>query len=112
MQQSAPTSFVTTTQDDLKALAERISEADPRAAQRLKMLSEALVIQPASGSSTGPSTIAWASRNVHEIIDIDTIIERVREQGSHLAVNWLELARNVLIILPLTFTWFGISQAV
>jgi hypothetical protein len=112
MQQSTTTSFVTTTQDDLKSLAGRINESDPLAAQRLTMLSEALANQSASGSSTGPSTTSWASRNVHEIIDIDTITERVREQGSNLAINWLELIRNVLIILPLTLTWFGISQAV
>jgi hypothetical protein len=109
MQQAIPPDFVTTTQDDLQALAGHIRDVDPLAAKRLTMLSEALVNQP---NSTGPSTTSWASRNVHEIIDIDTITERARGKGSSRFVNRMELLRNVLIVLPLTLTWLGISQAV
>ncbi len=109
MQQGAATSFVTTTHDDLKALAGRISTVDPLAAQRMTMLSDALV-NPTSSAS--PSAISWASGDVHEIIDIDTVTERARGQGSNRIISLLEWLRNGLIILPLALTWFGISQAV
>src|SRR5215469_5279800 len=105
MQQVVPADFITTTRDDLDALADHIKDIDPLAAKRLTMLSEALDNQPGSGSATGPSTISWASRNVHEIIDIDTITERAVRHGRNRAINWVELIRNVLIILPLTLTW-------
>ena len=59
MQQITTASFVTTMQDDFNTLAQRISEVDPRASQRLKMLSEALVNQSISRSATGPLTTSW-----------------------------------------------------
>jgi hypothetical protein len=112
MQQGTTASFVTTTQDDLKALAARISTVDARAAQRLTMLSEALANPASLGSSGSPSATSWASGDIHEIIDIDTITERARGQGSNRLISVLEWFRNVLIIAPLALTWFGISHAV
>jgi hypothetical protein len=104
MQQTAPQDMVALTSAHLKELSERVQTIDPLAAQRLAKLSEALG-KPVEAA-------AWANGDVRQLIDIDTITERAKGQGSNRFINTLEWLRNVLIVVPLALTWFSISQAV
>src|SRR5713226_8317366 len=90
---------------DLGELADKIKDRDEKAASRLRALGEAV--------GGGSNADAWATTDIHQMIETDAIVERYkRQQKPDKIVVRLELARNTLIFGPLIVTWYGISQAV
>jgi hypothetical protein len=95
---------VTEVRTNLEAVANRVASTDEKAALRLRSLSRAV--------GGGSYADAWAASDVHQLIEPDQIIERLKNQHAKEGViTWLEWIRNSLIFAPLVVTWFGISQA-
>ena len=94
-----------TTVADLNDLAGRVQPSDPRAASRLRDLAEAV--------SGGADADSWAVSNLFQIINPDKIVaDHVNHLASEEWARWMELGRNVLVLLPLAITWIGIAWAV
>lgn len=91
--------------NNLEALAIKLESSDPNAALRLRNLSRAV--------DNGPNADAWASSNIHQLVEPELIITRYKTLPR---TDWLiagmEWIRNTLIFAPLVVTWYGISQAV
>ena len=91
--------------NNLEALAIKLESSDPNAALRLRNLSRAV--------DNGPNADAWASSNIHQLVEPELIITRYKNLPK---TDWfiagMEWIRNTLIFAPLVVTWYGISQAV
>lgn len=90
---------------DLEDLAKQFDRSDEKAAERLRELSYAV--------DGGSYADAWATTDLHRMIEIDTIVQRYkRHYRVDKAVIITELIRNSVIFAPLIVTWYGISIAV
>jgi hypothetical protein len=90
---------------NLDAVAAQLDQCDGSTSALLRDLSYAL--------QGGPQTNAWASSNIHQLIEPAVVIERYKNQRStDKFIAILEWIRNSLIFAPLVLTWLGISQAV
>lgn len=91
----------------LHTLANKVQSSDPGARDRLVLLSQA-VQNPTQAD-------AWASSDIYQMIDPEGIVERYKSktlaQPIDRVVVWLEITRNMVILFPIIFTWYGISQA-
>ncbi len=84
-------------------LADKVREYDAGAAVRLRLLGDAV---------DGVDDQAWAEGDIYRMIDPDSIVERFRSQQTRgRLTNFLEIARNTLVLAPIIVTWYGISQA-
>jgi hypothetical protein len=91
--------------NNLEALAIKLESSDPNAALRLRNLSRAV--------DNGPNADAWASSNIHQLVEPELIFARYKNQKkTDTSIAWMEWVRNTLIFAPLVVTWYGISQAV
>lgn len=90
---------------NLTAVAAQLDQCDGSTAALLRDLSYAL--------RGGPQTNAWASSNIHQLIETGTVIEHYKNQRrTDKFIAIIEWIRNSLIFAPLVLTWLGISQAV
>src|SRR5713226_8817213 len=81
------------------------TDGDEDSANRLHELAMAV--------KDGPFADAWAATNIHQMIDVNSIVERYRKHlGADRSISWLEWIRNALIFAPLVVTWFYISRSV
>ncbi len=88
----------------LDALADEIEPGSHSSASRLRELSAAL--------GGGHTADRWASADIFQLIDPDTIADQVRTQGNK--DDWirlLELLRNAIVFAPIAVTWLGIWHA-
>ena len=86
-------------------LAERVEPYDLSAASRLRQLSRAF--------DYGELAEEWAATDIYRLIDPAEIVTQAR--NNHASDRWIslmELARNILLLVPIAVTWFGISRAV
>jgi hypothetical protein len=92
------------TKEKLEKLATDLDASNTGTAARLRELRAAI----GGDSSIGD----WVAADIHKVINADAIAESAR---AHIAPEkWLraiEWLRNVMILLPLIITWYGISQA-
>lgn len=89
----------------LESAADKVRESDTSAAQRLDDLANAV--------GGGPYADAWATSDVHQVINAPLIVQHFRNQlVKDNVVVWVEFFRNVLIFAPLVVTWYGIASAV
>ncbi|GCE51277.1 hypothetical protein EI42_03433 [Thermosporothrix hazakensis] len=90
---------------DLEEAANIVKESDELAADRLNELADAV--------DGGSYSDAWAASDIHQVINIPAIVHHFREHGGKgCFVGWIEMIRNVLILVPLMITWYGISGAI
>jgi hypothetical protein len=93
----------------LRDLADEVAKGgDKDAAQRLRLLREAVVQQTTFATP-------WSSLDVKSFIDPDLITEHYRQRRLLRSGRWLlsliETIRNILIFFPIVITWWSISQA-
>src|ERR1700694_2037260 len=93
--------------ESLVKLADRMQDSDPGGASRLRLLGDAVMGGPNTDADT------WAATDIYKFIDLDSIVEHIRSQFTRgRYIDYLELARNTLVLAPIIVTWFAISQAV
>jgi hypothetical protein len=93
--------------ESLVKLADRIQNSDPGGASRLHLLGEAVMGGPNVDADT------WAATDIYKFIDPDSIVEHARGQYTRSRyVDFMELARNTLVLAPIIVTWYAISRAV
>jgi hypothetical protein len=94
-----------TTQKELDQLANTLAKnGDPIAASRIRQLIIAIGGDPIAED--------WAATNIQQVIDPVAITEGIKSNSTpHPIIGFLEWLRNGLVLLPLTLTWLGISQA-
>ncbi|BCL77981.1 hypothetical protein ccbrp13_04460 [Ktedonobacteria bacterium brp13] len=93
-----------TVRADLEGAAKKIEKHDPRSANRLLELADAV--------GGGSYSDAWAASDIYSMVNIPVIVNRYRNQPKKEGpVAVAELVRNILIFAPLIVTWFGISSA-
>ena len=102
---------LSSTRQLIASLAQRVGDAgDKEGKARLETLND--VLDP---KSTARAT--WANIDIYQIIHPDAIAERYRlgktkaVGGPGRVARFFEVIRDILIFLPIFFTWFGISQA-
>lgn len=94
----------TTVSKRLSALARQVESYDNNAATRLRTLSGVIEMEQ--------DTHAWETTDLYHLINPDSILESYREQRKNsFFIRFLEMARNVLIFVPITLTWIAIWQA-
>src|SRR5690242_6573246 len=93
-----------TLSDDLKALAVDLRNLDADAANRLQDIQTKID----SGLQS-----ELANLDLHATIDPLRIEERAAHfyQNRPWWLNWLELGRNLLVLVPIALTWFELSRA-
>lgn len=95
------------TQTKLSDLANQIESSDSGAATRLRDLGSAL----GGGSSTRD---AWATSDLTNLINPIALAKSAaarRSSGITSFIGIIEIFRNVMVLLPLVVTWWGISRA-
>lgn len=91
-------------EEQLALLEARIRPADPRSAERLAALRDALREDADAGG--------WIAVSPFSIVDIDEVAERLTGASSSSVVTaWMEVIRNVLILVPIVLTWLGLTYA-
>ncbi len=94
----------TSVRQRLEELADEVESSSHSAAERLRDLGDAV--------DGGQAADIWASADIFQLIDPDTIAEQVRTRGiGDDLVKVLELLRNALVFLPIAVTWIGIWLA-
>lgn len=93
--------------DELSGMAASLTEVDPRAAERLQDLADAI--------STEAGRLRWADVDLRRAFNTDHLAHAyaVRREGGF-ASRSVELAdkvRNVLVFLPIFLTWFALFEA-
>ncbi len=92
----------------LRSLATRVDRGgDPDAAQRLRLLGDAI-------GKKGSSAPTWVTADISKIIDPDSVAEHYRQRHATIPgclLEVVEAVRNILIFVPIVVTWLGISQA-
>lgn len=97
--------YVDVVQKKLGELAGALEDkSDAISASRIRQLMIAL--------GGDPTAEDWRSINIQSVIDPAAIAEGIRSRAMPTRkLGFLEWLRNALILLPLMFTWLGISQA-
>lgn len=91
-----------TTQQRLNELAIYLEKNDNTGyAAQLRDLADAV--------GGGPSATQWAFVDIFRVLNPERLAVSLRNPSR---IRWVELVRNVLVLLPLAFTWFGIWKAV
>jgi hypothetical protein len=97
---SAPQS----TKDALLQWSKDFDPIDASIASKLRSLAAAL--------DGGAKTQVWAHCDLFRILNPERLAQViVGERPTMLWIGWLELLRNVLVLLPLVITWVGIAVA-
>lgn len=90
----------------LREIASKIERVDRNGAQRLHSLADAVV--------KGVSADDWIASDIYKTIDPDSIVESFKSQeittGNFIEI--LKWMRYTLILVPVVFTVYGISQAI
>ena len=94
----------TNVQHGINALVTELTEVDPAAAHRLKDLEEARQNNEYSFLANIDMQSAFNLRDIEE-----RAVAFYQKQPSIL--KWFEWVRNIIIILPIALTWWGLSQA-
>lgn len=91
---------------ELEAIAGQLKKVgDASSADRVHQLALAV--------KDGMYADAWASTDVHQMIDAEAIVAQYKRRHiTDLWIAWIEWIRNALIFAPLIVTWFFISRAV
>lgn len=93
------------TQQELEQLASELMPWADGTPERLRALALAV--------GTGRDSAAWAGVNLHRAFEPDAVTERLQAGSAPPGwTRWLETIRNVLILVPVLVTWYGISEAV
>src|SRR5579872_761205 len=103
---------ISSVQESLHQMANKVQVYDTGAAVRLRLLADAVGVTANGTDSAKESAEQWAACDIFKLIDPDGIVERFkRHQTKGRLVGLLELLRNTLIFSPIIVTWYGISQA-
>ena len=93
--------------DDLAGMAETLREVDPRAAERLGHLANAV--------ATEQGRQRWADVDLRRAFHTDRLAHAyaLRREGGYAsaAVAYADRVRNVLVLVPIFLTWFALAEA-
>lgn len=93
--------------ESLVKLADKIHIGDPDSAIRLRLLGDVVMGGPDVKAET------WETIDVYKFIDPESIVEHFRSRYARAKyIDFLELARNTLVLCPIIVTWYAISRAV
>jgi hypothetical protein len=104
--------------DAIKTLREKyhLAHVDGAVDARLGSLAQALAsldTSPTRREALGTDGERWQGLDLWRAFDLERIEERAAQhyEKHERHVNWLEWARNVLILLPVAITWLSLSLA-
>jgi Sec-independent protein translocase protein TatA len=89
---------------DLVSLAGTLDSVDSYAAQHIRDLGDAIASRQLG---------RWAGTDLFQAFNLESLEARIaasRVRHQHI-MQWLEIIRNVLVLLPVTFTWAGLFAA-
>lgn len=93
--------------DELSGMAASLTDVDPRAAERLQDLADAI------GSEAG--RLRWADVDLRRAFNTDHLAHAyaVRREGGFApaSIDIADKVRNVLVFLPIFLTWFALYEA-
>lgn len=93
--------------DDLAGLAASLHQVDPRSAERLDDLANAV--------STPHGRQRWADVDLRRAFNTERLAHAfaVRHEGGYASrgIDWADRVRNVLVLIPIFLTWFAFSEA-
>jgi archaellum component FlaC len=91
--------------ESLLNLANETDELDPYAADRLRLLREAVLNRTYAS--------ALAKLDIYAMVNVDLVVDQYRSKrgGTGGLIDTLELVRNVLIFVPIIGTWASIAGA-
>ena len=93
-----------TEETGLLELESEIRPADPQTADRLRALHAVLVGEAEPGG--------WLTVSPFDVVDVDVVVARVTGAGhADGRIAKAEVARNVLILVPIVLTWLGLFYA-
>jgi hypothetical protein len=93
--------------DELSGMAASLTEVDPRAAERLQDLADAI--------ETESGRLRWADVDLRRAFNTDHLsyAYAVRREGGFAprSIDYADKVRNVLVFLPIFLTWFALFEA-